>query len=91
MRSLIVQRETYRLTAEELLAFRCLGSWPPDGAFKFWKRVAVARALDYRTILCKPDKPGTFSALPIGHRKHWCWPMELTCAPPPKHFAYAAG
>jgi hypothetical protein len=88
MRALTAQREAYRLTAEEREAFRSLRGWPPESAFMFWKDIASSRARDYRTIIGVEGDPLTFTALPVGHRKHWCWPMPLKCMKPASAFRH---
>lgn len=84
-------RPAYELTPEEWQRFKAERNsrWPrPDFAFDFWKEVARARGLDYRTIIGNPDAPRTFTGLPRGHGKPWCWPMPLRCEkPPPTQYA----
>jgi hypothetical protein len=72
------ERVTFSLELNEL---RELGRLPPlpDVAFAFWGRVAYARGLDYRTILFDDAE---YSALPDGHRRHWCFPAPLKCKTP---------
>lgn len=46
-------------------------------AFAFWREVANRRQLDPKSIIwISGDK---YSALPRGHRAHWCYPMPLRC------------
>jgi hypothetical protein len=45
--------------------------------FKFWQRVADARGLDYHTIIGTENAPYSFTAMPVGHGKHWCFPEPL--------------
>lgn len=49
-------------------------------AFRFWCKVAAARKLDPATIIATDEQ---FTALPLNHNKHWCWPMPRRCANPP--------
>ena len=73
------------LTAEEIDQFNRLR--PVDGAaVTFWKAVADARGLDYATLLCYRGRPYEFTALPWGHGKPWCWPMEAKCKANPVEF-----
>lgn len=46
----------------------------PGEAFDFWKDVADVRGLDYSTIYVLGS---SCTALPIGHKKHWCFPLSL--------------
>lgn len=80
-----VKRRTYSLTPEECDAFRAL---PINGisgnrAFAFWSTAARARGLDPATVIATPD---SFTALPVGHGKHWCWPTPLKCKKAPPEF-----
>jgi hypothetical protein len=68
-------RQKYELTGQEQKRFRRLK--PIEGeAIKFWQMAAYTRGLDYQTII---STGRTFTALPIGHGKHWCYPMTLKC------------
>jgi hypothetical protein len=85
-------RETYRLTPAERTALDNL--WPSSGfatgeggGFGFWRAVAKRRGLDYSTILGNPYDRSKFTALPLGHGEHWCWPSPLKCAKPPADFS----
>ena len=87
-------RSTYRLTADELDALNAL--WPlprfvtdSGRTWEFWRWVAAARGLDYTTIIGKPFVRDTFTALPLGHGKHWCWPSPLNLQKPPPEFSAA--
>ena len=44
-------------------------------AYLFWRGVAKAKGLDYRSLLC--HKGGRHSGLPIGHSHYWCYPDQL--------------
>ena len=70
-----MKRQTFTLDRHEIDAFNRLPLRDGD-AFTFWRSVAVARNLDYKTIL-NGLIPYEFSALPLGHGKPWCWPMPL--------------
>lgn len=80
-----MKRQRYTLTDEEREAFAALSRRRihADAApvWRFWQAVAAARGLDHKTIINKPD--GSFTALPLGHGKHWCWPSPLNLSPPP--------
>lgn len=71
--------QAYHLTPTEMRDFDRL---PPfEGfAWKFWQRVAYVRDLDYTTIIARAPH---FTALPLGHGKHWCFPSPLKCKKPP--------
>jgi hypothetical protein len=83
-------RKTHRLIPEEATAFNRLP--PVDGAaWRFWKAIAEARGLDYRTILGNVSDRESFTALPLGHgKKEWCWPASIKCLKPPPNFASQA-
>lgn len=67
------------LTAEEKKEFRRLKTLQGE-AFNFWFKVAVARDLDFATII---DDGTSVHALPLNHGKHWCWPISLKCKKKP--------
>jgi hypothetical protein len=71
------------------MRFASLPAWGATGykTWVFWRDVAVSRGLDYQTVIGNPEQPGTFSALPLGHGKHWCWPMSITCSIHPETVA----
>jgi|SRR5882672_3563202 len=78
-------RQTYTLSPEEREEFAAL--WPQDTkAFKFWRTVAVKRGLDYTTIIGSEHSMYSFTAMPTGHGKHWCWPEPLEVKNPAKLF-----
>lgn len=78
-------RQTYTLTPEEREEFR--GLWPQEGkVFRFWQRVAAARGLDYHTIIGTENAPYSFTAMPVDHGKHWCFPEPLGVKAPGKLF-----
>lgn len=75
-------RNSFNLTLSERNRFNDLR--PEQGeAFKFWKAVASIRQLDHKSIISDERGGFTFTALPLGHDKHWCWPVELKCKRPP--------
>ncbi len=79
-----MKRETYTLTPDEIKEFKRL---PLDygHAFEFWQKVAYTRGLDHKTIIGSiPTTDNNFSALTLGHGKHWCYPVSIKCASPPK-------
>jgi hypothetical protein len=80
-------RQTYVLNSEERQEFDKL--WPQEGkAIKFWRAVADSRGLDYDTVMGVEHKPYEFTAMPMGHGKHWCWPEPLECKTQAKHFPH---
>ena len=74
-------RKQYQLTPFEFKVFQRLAPFP-GVAFSFWKRVADARGLDYKTIISNGQ---SFTALPVGHAKPWCWPIALKCKKKPAY------
>lgn len=80
----MTKRQTYELTPEEEFRLDKLAYEFRDGhAFKFWKDVAAARGLDYRTILAAWERGflvrNRFTALPLGRTRAWCHPIPLKC------------
>ena len=74
-------RNTYELTPAEFGQFRWLEP-EPGVAIEFWAKVAKARGLDYTTIVSDGK---TFTAMPLGHGKQFCWPLKLKCSKRPKY------
>ena len=75
-----MKRESYTLTPDEIKEFRRL---PLDYgvAFEFWRKVAYTRGLDPKSIIgIETD----FTALPLNHGTHWCYPSPLRCMSLPK-------
>ena len=83
-----MKRKSYYLDGEEIDKFlRLTRQVPKDGeAYAFWRGVAYDRGLDYQTILGIEGRPQEFTALPMGHSKHWCYPLTLKCRNPPPKF-----
>lgn len=79
-------RQLYTLTEEERDAFLSLSrrQLHADGkpVWDFWRAVADARGLDYESIIGNPNDWTKFTAFPLGHGKHWCWPSALNVKPP---------
>jgi hypothetical protein len=72
-------RKQFELSAIEKRQFARLR--PIQGeALDFWGRVAYVRGLDPATII---SEAGKFTALPMGHGHHWCYPSKLKCSKPP--------
>jgi hypothetical protein len=72
-----MKRITILLTSAEMDQFRRIK--PEQGkAWDFWRRVADVRDCDYRTLFYRPGAGG-ITALPTGHKKHWCYPEPLEC------------
>jgi hypothetical protein len=86
-----VKRKFYHFTPDEVDKFndivwqQCRGQFKGD-AFAFWREAAANRGIDYRTIISKPDRSYEFTALPMGHNRHWCHPMSLKCRNAPPKF-----
>ena len=83
-----MKRNSYYLDDEEIGKFiRLTCQHPKDGeAYAFWRGVAYDRGLDYQTILGIEGRPHEFTALPLGHGKHWCWSLTLKCRHAPPKF-----
>lgn len=84
-------RKTFRLDNKQIDEFKSLfekKNQEPDMALDFWKRVARSLNLDYRTIIYDVENAYSFSALPRGHNKHWCYPYPLKCSVDPATVEY---
>ena len=75
-----VSRKTYELNSEEIDVFERLPPIP-EVARRFWDRMAVARGLDQRSVIGLAGY--RFTALSVGHGKHWCYPSPLECKAQP--------
>ena len=71
-----MMRRAFVLTAHEQDQLNRLRSAPGE-AFEFWKAIAAKLGVDYRTVIGTDEQ--NFSALPVGHGKHWCFPYSLAC------------
>jgi hypothetical protein len=74
-----ITRDKYQLTDRQWAEFRYLvTSKPvyPGEVWKFWDDVAKHFGVDRTTII---SNKGTFTALPVGHGQHWCYPSALIC------------
>jgi hypothetical protein len=80
-------RNTYHLTPEESASFAKLCArtrWHnAEDIWRFWGGVAVARGLDPKSVMCKGTDRESFTALPLGYGKDWCFPSSLKVAAPP--------
>ena len=72
-------RKQFELDRFERNRFQSLNPFQ-DEAFMFWRRVAQVRNLDPESVISNGN---TFTALPIGHGKWWCFPMPLKCKKKP--------
>lgn len=72
-------RKEYILTTVELIQFKWLRPFPGE-ALAFWEKVATARQLDCKTVISNGEK---FTALPLNHGKHWCFPIAIKCKKKP--------
>lgn len=68
-------RQSHQLSDLESKQFYNLRPFPGD-AWSFWRRAASVRGLDPETLITKGE---VFSGLPVGHGKHWCFPIPLEC------------
>ena len=74
-------RNTFTMTGIETAQFNRLR--PNQGeAIAFWNRVAHRRELDPKSMITEGHL-GKFSALPLNHGKHWCFPHALKCQKKP--------
>jgi hypothetical protein len=71
-------RKSYNLDKQEIDRFHRMRGFECE-ASRFWMAVAAERKLDPATIIGDLYRPYVFTALPIGHGKHWCWPAALHC------------
>lgn len=83
-------RKKYHLTDAEFKEWQALPQDNDDEArgndtWIFWNKVCRARALDSASLL-SGLVPDQFSALPLGHTLHWCYPMPLRCKKSPPEF-----
>jgi hypothetical protein len=83
-------RKKYRLTTAELDEWRNLPQDSTDqdralDAWQFWNRVCWARGIDGASMLAG-HMPDQFTAMAIGHGRHWCHPQALRCKRPPEDF-----
>ena len=81
-------RQSFVLTEDEEMTFGrlCARSRFHDAAdiWRFWRGLAFARGLDPVTVIGNDNDPARFTALPLGHGKHWCWPAALQVKKPPE-------
>ncbi len=76
----MMERKDYKLTDHELDNFNRLR--PNQGeAVDFWTVVALVRGLDYKSIIGNVVDHRSFTALPLGHDKHWCYPYPKKVKP----------
>jgi hypothetical protein len=78
-------RKTYTLSPSELVRFNRLRPEQGEG-WTFWQEMGDKLGFDYATVMTtNPANRGTFTALPKGHEKDWCFPSALKCKndPPP--------
>lgn len=74
-------RNTFTMTEIETAQFYRLR--PNQGeAIAFWNRVAQRRELDPKSMITEGHF-GRFTALPLNHGKHWCFPIPLKCQKKP--------
>ena len=80
-----MKREKHRLDAFEAERFDNLPPIP-ERIRDFWRDAALTRGLDPKSVLAADIWRGrySFTALPLGHGRHWCWPMALECGPRPQ-------
>lgn len=72
-------RTKHQLTPIELAKFNRLPPYQGE-AIAFWKWIAKTRNLDSRSIVSTGQN---FTALPVGHGKHFCYPLSLKCKKKP--------
>ena len=70
-------RQTHKLSHAEWRQVKALP--PVQGvALEWWRLKALSVGLDSSTLLMCDDG-WRFTGLPLGHGKHWCYPIELKC------------
>ena len=75
-------RKAFKLNHAEWRQVRALP--PVQGiALQWWHNKAISLGLDPKTLLMCDDG-WRFTGLPLGHGKHWCWPIDLKCRFIPK-------
>lgn len=74
-------RKTYKLAEAEFRRFQRLKPFQHE-ALSFWKYVAKIRSLDPASMITNGE---TFTALELGHGKHWCFPIPLMCKKKPSY------
>ena len=72
-------RTKHQLTDVELSKFRRLPPYQNE-ALSFWRWIAKSRNLDPKTLITNGRD---FTGLPVGHGKHWCFPIPLKCRKKP--------
>jgi len=77
----MVERSTHQLSVENIRELKALRP-QSQVAFDFWRRLCAKLGLDSKTVITYPNY--RFSALPLGHDKHWCWPHALGCKTAPE-------
>lgn len=77
-------RQKHILTKEEYTKLKKLPYGEPDHGHDFWATVALSRGLDPETVIGDFEEIEYFTALPLGHGKHWCYPYSLKCKRSPK-------
>jgi hypothetical protein len=76
----MAERQHFALTSQEYDEFLHLRPIPGE-AFDFWRKVARDRKVDPGSII---SEFGRFTALPLGHRDHWCHPAPLHLSSRPR-------
>ena len=74
-----ISRATYHLQGEQITRLQQLptAQWATGVAFRFWRELCGELGLDVKSVITLPGY--RFTALPLNHGKHWCWPYPLKC------------
>lgn len=73
-------RKEYTLSPADYLTLKAIRY--PEEIWPFWFSVGERLGIDSKSIIGLPHKGRQhFSALPIGHKRHWCYPFVLRCKP----------
>lgn len=72
-------RKTFKLNDGQLAQFKRLRPLQNE-AHSFWKGIAKLEGLDPASIISNAP---SFSGLPLGHGKPWCFPIPLKCVKRP--------
>lgn len=74
-------RKTLNLNDGQMEQFRRLRPLQNE-AHTFWKAIAKLNELDPVSIISNAP---SFSGLPLGHQKQWCFPILLKCVKRPAY------
>lgn len=79
-----LKRQYFALNSDEIVALRAIQATSPLSgklARDWWRAKAQAAGMDPGSVIAGQWK---WSGLPVGHGKHWCYPVSLACATRPE-------